>query len=350
MKKNCDCFCCIIPPHLVDEIKSRGPQGLIQEVDPADELRKKRSDATNLFSANKGVALSLTPAGIAQRKVYNLAHGTTPNVHLARAEGNSEVADPIVNASYDNAGKVRDFYLTQYGYNSVDNHGTDLLLNVHYGSNYNNAFWDGHEMIFGDGDGRIFTFFANSLDVTGHELTHGVVQYLGGLQYNGQSGALNEHFADVFGVTIRQFYAHQTATPNTANWLIGDTVMGPSLRGQAIRSMKAPGTAYNNPLMGKDPQPADMAYYDQTTNDNNGVHINSGIPNRVFYLSAVGIGDTLKAALVWFETLKAMQNPHSDFAYFKTKILQQANLLVTAKKIPATSIVAITNAFKAVGL
>ena len=159
----------------------------------------------------------------------------------------------IVNAVYDNTGKVRDFYKTQYSYNSVDNHGADLILNVHYSNKFNNAFWDGSEMIFGDGDGVIFVNFGNALDVTGHELTHGVVQNTAALVYDSQPGALNEHMADVFGITIKQLDQGQTSAPDTANWLIGDTIMGPTLSGTGYQVFEStPGTAYNNNLLGKD--------------------------------------------------------------------------------------------------
>lgn len=349
---NCNCFCSIIPPHLIDKL-AKGKKGMTRgQLLPEIDFRSLRSEATEVFQIHKGYNAqvfeeALVP--VAKRKVYNLGHSTALNTNLQRSEGQAPVADAIVNASYDNAGKIRDFYLTQYGYNSFDNHGADYLLNVHYSTNYNNAFWDGHEMVFGDGDNRVFTNFANSLDVTAHELTHAVVQFTAGLIYNGQSGALNEHFADAFGVTIRQYYANQHNTPATANWLVGDTIMGPTLRGQAIRNMKAPGTAYNNSLMGKDPQPDNMKNYYKGTADNNGVHINSGIPNKVFYLSAVAIGSTLKAALVWFETLKTLTR-NETFAGFKTKTIAVATALEAAHKIPVNSVTGINAAFKTVGL
>ena len=349
MHTKCNCLCYIVPPHITKELEKNLKGKLIGT--PVEDFRAKRAAAiaaTPILSKDF-ISPSALPVHVAVRKVFNLAHGTTLNIHLSRAEGGAAVADPVVNAAYDNAGKVRDFYLTQFAYNSFDNHGSDLLLNVHYSTGYNNAFWDGHEMIFGDGDNVVFTNFASSLDVTGHELTHGVVQYLAGLIYDGQPGALNEHMADVFGVTIRQYYQHQSAAPATANWLIGDTIMGPSLHGQAIRNMKAPGTAYNNPLMGKDPQPAHMKNYYKGSGDNHGVHINSGIPNKVFCDSAIAIGNTLSAALVWFETLKTLHSTDT-FAIFKTKTLAAATILTTAHRVPASTPAKISTAFTNVGL
>jgi Zn-dependent metalloprotease len=139
--------------------------------------------------------------------------------------------------------------------------------------------------------------------VIGHELTHGVTQYTANLDYQGQPGALNESVSDVFGSLIKQYAAGQTA--DQADWLIGAGLLAPGVHGVALRSMKEPGTAYDDPQLGKDPQPADMAHYVRTHQDNGGVHINSGIPNRAFYLAAAAIGGHAweKAGQIWYDTL-----------------------------------------------
>lgn len=283
----------------------------------------------------------------ARRLVYDSQHTNRQRLLLKRSEGNKPVrGDAAINTAYDFAGVVRNYYQQNYGYNSWDNQGSDLVLNVHYSQQYNNAFWDGDEMTFGDGDGRIFTSFVNSIDVTAHELTHGVVQTTAGLIYQSQPGALNEHFADVFGSVIKQAFKKQSA--KTADWLIGDTIMGPTLKGQAIRSMKAPGTAYDNRLMGKDPQPDHMKNYYSGSADNYGVHINSGIPNKVFYLVSVAI-TTRKAGLLWFETLKKLSS-EATFRQFKATLLKTAKALVERKQLPAKTILSTRQAFSAVGL
>jgi Zn-dependent metalloprotease len=135
-------------------------------------------------------------------------------------------------------------------------------------------------MVFGDGDGAICGRMTSSLDVIGHELAHGVTEDEAGLEYFGKSGALNESLSDVFGSLIEQHRRNQKA--DEADWLIGNEVWTPQIQGDALRSMKAPGTAYDDPLIGKDPQPAHMRDYVDTTKDNGGVHINSGIPNHAF--------------------------------------------------------------------
>jgi Zn-dependent metalloprotease len=168
-------------------------------------------------------------------------------------------------------------------------------------------------MVFGDGDGQIFGRFTQSLDVIGHELTHGVTQYEAGLDYQGQSGALNEHMSDVFGSLVKQFTLGQTA--KKADWLIGAGLWAKGVKGVALRSMKAPGTAYDDPRIGKDPQPAHMDGYVDTQDDNGGVHINSGIPNHAFYLAAIGFGGKawLKAGKVWYSALTQTLRRDADF-------------------------------------
>src|SRR6185369_4573404 len=103
---------------------------------------------------------------------------------------------------------------------------------------------------FGDGDGEIFTDFTASLDVIAHELTHGVTEYTANLEYHNQSGALNESISDAFGSMVKQWALHQDV--HTADWLIGAEVFSPGVAADALRSMKAPGTAYDNPMFGRD--------------------------------------------------------------------------------------------------
>jgi Zn-dependent metalloprotease len=328
--------CTIIPPHVEEQIKQRAPQHWSEENDTlTQELKEKRKKKRDDVAGAKGGAKG-KPSGsggndggesnTGARNVYDCGTRTKLRRGLKRGEGDPESSDSVINTSYDNAGYIREFFKTQYGWESFDNTNSDLHLNCHYGRSYNNAYWDGDDMVFGDGDGVLFTNFANSLDVTAHELTHGVVQYTAGLIYNGQSGALNEHMADVFGVVIRQHIEGQSSDPVNANWLIGDTIMGPTLQGQAIRNMKNPGTAYDNEYMGKDPQPDHMDNYYTGSGDNYGVHINSGIPNKVFYLMSVSLGDTVVAAKLWFETLKTMV-ANDNFETFKNKLVMKAEEL-----------------------
>jgi Zn-dependent metalloprotease len=168
-------------------------------------------------------------------------------------------------------------------------------------------------MVYGDGDGEIFERFTKSIDVIGHELTHGVTQYEAALEYEGQAGALNESFSDVFGSLVKQYALKQKA--DKADWLIGPGLFTNKIKGIALRSMKEPGSAYNDPIIGKDPQPGHMKNYVKTTSDNGGVHINSGIPNRAFYLAAMELGGYAweKAGRIWYITLTERLRERSDF-------------------------------------
>jgi Zn-dependent metalloprotease len=177
---------------------------------------------------------------------------------------------------------------------------------VHAGDLYN-AFWDGQHLVFGDGDGIIFDSFTDGLDVISHEFTHGVVEYASDLDYKFQCGALNESLADVFGIMVKQWSGEPPQTADQANWLIGEGIWGAGVNGRALRDMKNPGTAYNDARVGADPQPAHWSDFKKLplSNDRGGVHINSGIPNRAFFLAATMIGGYAweGAGPIWYRAL-----------------------------------------------
>jgi hypothetical protein len=205
-----------------------------------------------------------------------------------RSEGQEPSGDPAVDEAYDGLGATWRLWFEVFDRDSLDGRGMPLLATVHYGSGYDNAFWDGTQMVFGDGDGVIFERFTRSLDVIGHELAHGVTEHTAGLIYQGQPGALNESLSDVFGVLVRQYLLGQAV--EEADWLVGADLFRPGVRGRALRDMHHPGTAYDDPRLGADPQPAHMDDFVVTTDDHGGVHINSGIPNRAFVLTALALG------------------------------------------------------------
>ncbi len=285
--------------------------------------------------------------GKADRYIYDSQQTQNLQVKLVCKEGNlSAECDEEAKNAYNFMGDFRDYLKNKLNRNSLDDNGMDLIGNVHYGINFDNAFWDGKEMVFGDGDGKIFTNFTKSLDVVAHEMGHGVVQYYANFDYNGQPGALNEHFADVFGSVVTQYIEKQTA--EEADWLIGDEIMGPELYGEALRCMSEPGTAFDNDLLGKDPQPDHYKDLYTGTKDNGGVHTNSGIMNKAFYLTAVKIG-TDQAFLIWFNALKSLwatANFNDAFA----QIVKSARLLVKDEKVRKESAQIIRTAFKEVGL
>ncbi|MDE0547258.1 M4 family metallopeptidase [Microbacterium sp. C7(2022)] len=244
---------------------------------------------------------------------------------LARREDDPPSADATVNQAFDGLGATFDLYLTAFGRNSLDGAGSPMRATVHYGRDYDNAFWNGERMVFGDGDGEIFVGFAHSLTVIAHELSHGVIDASGGLIYHGQSGALNESIADVFAALTDQHRRGHTA--EQASWLIGEDIFGPTVQGTALRSLVAPGTAYDDDVLGRDPQPAHMRDYVVTQNDNGGVHINSGIPNRAFAATALALSGYAweRAGAIWYRTLTSgVLTPTIDFAQFAHATLATA--------------------------
>jgi len=333
-----------IPSYILENIAKAGIKEARLSVMQSGTTREKRAVKVVDMATLSGAAKQ--PSGTASREVYDCQNEWRQRVKLVRGEGGPATADKSVNNAYDFGGITRDYYKNVLGRNSIDNIGLDLILNVHFGEKYMNAFWDGDEMTFGDGDGDIFVNFEKSLDVVAHELTHGVTQFTADLVYKGQSGALNEHFSDVFGTAITQHYEKQTA--EDADWLIGDEIMGPTLFGEALRSMSSPGTAYDNDLMGKDSQPDHMKDYYAGPDDNYGVHINSGIPNRAFYLTAMDIG-TDKAALIWYHALQNLY-PKAQFNDAVKVIARSAQILIKDQKVPKGSTQIVRAAFKAVGL
>jgi Zn-dependent metalloprotease len=173
----------------------------------------------------------------------------------------------------------------------------------------------------------MFSDFTGSVDVIGHELTHGVTELTAGLKYHNQSGALNESMSDVFGSLVKQWSLKQSA--DEADWLIGPDIFTPGIDADALRSMKAPGHAYDNALFGRDPQPDHMEHFvrlpDTEKGDLGGVHVNSGIPNKAFFLTASRIGGFAWEApgLIWFESLKA-SNTETQFQEFANTTYRKA--------------------------
>lgn len=267
----------------------------------------------------------LEPSGRLHRTISDANGAETTPGRLARTEGHAPVQDVDVNRAYDGLGTVYEFLTDQFKRSSLDGAGLGLLGTVHYGQEYDNAFWDGTQMVMGDGDGEVFNSFTSSLSVIAHELGHGLLQYTTNLQYQGQSGALNESIADVFGALVEQFATKQDAA--SASWLIGEGLFTPEVKGKALRSMAAPGTAYDDPILGRDPQPDHMDHYVKTGEDSGGVHLNSGIPNHAFYLFATALGGNAweRAGSVWFNVIATRSIPvDATFALFAEQTLLQA--------------------------
>ncbi len=305
--------CFIIHPIILKEIEKNGNE-------------KQKEDAKRVMQSIisiRGRRLSLirqhrpTLAPLLQpqlnRLVYSSKHSSSLPGELKRKEGQGSSGDIDVDKAYDYSGDAYRLFKEAFGRNSIDNQGMPLVSTVHYiepnEEAYNNASWNGEQMIYGDTDPSIFkTVLLRT--VSAHEMGHGVVQYEGGLTYQKDTGALNEHFADVFGILAEQLIRGEDA--NQSSWLIGEGIWADNIKGKALRSMLNPGTAYDDPLVGKDIQPDHMEKYVDLPidpfNDWGGVHINSGIPNCAFCKASKHIGGNAweSTGLIWYAALKVL--------------------------------------------
>lgn len=315
----------IIPPHIVEGILKNGTSAQRAWAEnilmPSDFVRVQRQ---NLFEIV--IPKALLRERQKSRIIYTAENKPRIPGKIIREEGEGPVKDIAANEAYDYLGCTYDFYFEILKRRSIDDADLPLEATVNFRENpregYSNAFWDGERMIFGNGDDhlpkkeRLFNRFTIDLDVIGHELTHGMVQFEIQLNYEDQAGALHESFADVFGSMIKQWKAGEKAID--ADWLVGENLFTKNVKAKAIRSLKAPGTAYDDPVLGgKDPQPSHMRDYLDTDSDNGGVHINSGIPNHAFYLAAAGFDGYSweKTGKIWYEALKELK-PKGTFSEF----------------------------------
>jgi Zn-dependent metalloprotease len=266
----------------------------------------------------------------AQRIIYDAKNTQRLPGTQVRTETGKATSDNIVNNAFDFHGMMRDFLKAIFGRDSIDGAGMDLIGTVHYGTGYNNAFWNSRQMTYGDGDGVIFATFV-LLDVIGHEMFHGVTEHTCGLEYDGQSGALNESLSDVFGVGLRQWVKKLSVDKDS--WLIGPGIFTAAIKGRALRDMLNPGTAYDDPKIGKDRQPAHMKDFVVTNSDNGGVHTNSGITNKAFAEFAIAVGGFSweKALPVWFLTATTAGRIKSDCDF---QTFANATLVTCREKFP----------------
>jgi Zn-dependent metalloprotease len=341
----------ILPPYLLRAIARNGSprqrESALRTLAIDQTLRALRA-GPHLWTG-PGLMRPASVPGPSKVRTICDAHGmqTLPGTPV-RTEGAPATGDAAADEAYDGMGIAYDLFWNAFARQSIDDDGLPLQGTVHFGAGYNNAFWDGQRMVFGDGDGELFRRFTGSLDVTGHELAHGMIEDEGPLLYFFQSGALNESIADVFGSLVKQYHLRQTATQ--ADWVIGADLFTPAVQGVGLRSMKAPGTAFNDPVLGHDPQPAHMSHFVSTYDDNGGVHINSGIPNRAFYLTAVGLGGRAwqHAGRIWYEALRDRQlRPNTGFRRFAHLTVTTAQRLYGPESIEAGHV---RDAWRSVGV
>lgn len=309
------CLCYVVPPHMMqtvsDNVQGNARPVFLRTISLSSRLRGQRDILT--------AVPQLVSPGQKLRSVYHAENRIRLPGVLVRSEGTGSSGDQAADEAFEGAGHVYDFLESVMGRKSIDQKGMRIDATVHYGHNWLNAFWNGQQLVAGDGDGTFFDRFTASLDVIAHELGHGVIQYDCDLEYKHQSGALNEHFADVIGTMVKQWVKNQAA--DQADWLIGDEIFAPDKQGVALRSLKEPGTAYGypdaDPILGHDPQPRHMKDYIvlDDDEDDGGVHINSGIPNHAFYLAAIEMGGRSweKVGRIWYIAMHRKLTPSSQF-------------------------------------
>lgn len=333
--------CSFIPPYLLQRVATTHV-----DAEAARVCHRTLAVDEQLRARRCGTAVAPPPAAADTGWVVHSAEfrSELPG-RPVRSEGQPPSGDVAVDEAYDGITASLDLFRDELGRDSFDGRGATVIASVHYERDYANAFWDGRQLVFGDGDGRVFDRFTKPIDVLGHELTHAVVQHTAGLVYQGQSGALNEHVSDVFASCMKQRVLGQD-DPAAADWLIGEGIFLPSVSGRALRSMAEPGTAYDDPVLGRDRQVGHMDDFVQTTEDNGGVHINSGIPNRAFHLAALEIAEPSwrTAASIWYATLTSGIGANTDFATFARATL------TAAQQVSSTAADAVARAWAEVGL
>lgn len=342
-----DCRCHIIPIEVLVRFSKD------KKLTPAERKRfadtvafemewRKHRNSQDKFLRNARNLLPGTEAIAKQPSVYIYTCRNTTSIPGTYISRPSSSTDQSAKRAFTETTALASFFSKIFGRNSVDNAGRSLVSSVHYSVAYNNAFWNGSQMIYGDGDGNIFLDFTKSTDVIAHELTHGVTQFSAGLSYTNEAGGLNESMSDVFGTMFRQWRAGQNV--NTADWLIGKDIMGPGSisRGYTcLRNMANPAAA--NCLS---PQPMHYSQY-KTGMD---PHYSSGIPNFAFYKAAMAIGGNSweKVGLIWYKALTGyVASPNMKMLTFANRTRSLAGSLFPTEPSIKT---AINNAWIAVGL
>ena len=304
------------------------------------------NDTVLVNAADGSIALRMPHVHNAKnREMHNLNHGTSLPGPLARTEGQAPNADVVVNNNYDRLGSTYDCYQVLFGRDSFDNAGAKLISSVHYSNNYVNAYWDGVQMVYGDGDNVTASNLANSMDVTAHELTHAVTSSTSDLTYSGESGGLNESMSDIFGNVCEWFRDGQVVSANT--WLVGEDVWTPATPGDALRYMNSPTVDGSS-----------VDYYPDYYSGID-VHYSSGISNLAFYLLSqggthpqgktttvvTGIG-IAKAAQVFYRANTSIFTASTSFEQAKIATEQAATQL----GYTAAEIASVSDAWKAVGV
>jgi Zn-dependent metalloprotease len=344
------CMHCMIVPESVlkrlskdQSLSEQSREALKRSIAFDSQVRDMRENARSLARAGLMMMGAAPPQALAAAptvSVFNCAN--TTNIPGAPVPNPGSSADATIKRTFVTTTDVVTFYRSVFGRNSIDNLGMALLSSVHYGVRYNNAFWNGSQMTYGDGDGQIFVDFTRGNDVVCHELTHGVTQFTLNLAYQDEPGGLNESMSDVFGSMFRQWSAKQAVT--AADWLIGKDIMGPAAiaRGfTCLRDMANPGAAH-----ALAPQPSHFKKYRPGMDP----HESSGIPNQAFYRAAMAVGGNSweKVGQIWYKALAGSgMSPNMRMRTFASRTKKLAKSMYPGQLAIAK---AVTAGWKAVGL
>lgn len=346
----CDCQCFIIPQGVLErfardqKLPADTRKAFADAARFEKEWRKERAATARLTLAARTIlptGPAVAAAGPPAITVFNCNNGTVlPGTPVPNPGSSS---DSTAKRAFKVTKAVADFYKQAFGRNSIDNAGMALISSIHYSVKYNNAFWNGSQMTYGDGDGKIFVDFTKSNDVISHELTHGVTEHSAALNYQNQPGGLNESMSDVFGSMFRQWQANKQDV-SKADWLIGKDIMGPTAiaRGfTCLRDMSNPSAKHCLA-----PQPTKFSQY----YDGMDPHESSGIPNFAFYKAAMAIGGKSweKAGKIWYQALTDFaSSPNMKMSVFANRTRKLAGSLFPSQ--PAVKS-AVDKAWTAVGL
>jgi thermolysin len=349
MRGSIDHLHCFLPPHVLDKMAEAPDAETRRIAIAAKEMGAASRAVRAMYQAMPGMAASMSPTASKYRLVYDMEHRTfgLPGI-LRRGEGQPATGDAAVDEAYDFAGDTYDFYREVLGRNSLDNRGMTLVSSAHFGPNTPNAFWNGEQMLYGDGDGILTARFTKAIDVVAHELTHGVTDYTSGLIYEGESGALNESFSDMMGTAVEFFFQPAGSGSLHADYLLAEDVVRPG----GLRSM-------SNPASFGDPDHYSLRF--TGPEDNGGVHTNSGIPNNAYYLAieggthrvsklaVQGVGGANRDQIekIFYRAFTQMLPPSADFHTARAATIQAARDLQGASSAAER---AVTQAWTAVGV
>jgi Zn-dependent metalloprotease len=342
---NCSCF--IIPKQVLDRLaRDKTLSAALRKASDdtsrvSDELRKVRLQARELTIATQSVGTHLVELAAAPKvTVYDCQQTQTlPGTPIANPKGSK---DATAKRAFVQTSRVAEFYKKIFNRNSIDNAGMTMMSSVHYGVKFNNAMWNGSQMVYGDGDKQIFIDFTNGNDVIGHELTHGVTQHSLQLSYSNDAGGLNESVSDCFGSMFRQWEANEDA--QNADWLIGHDILGPNAKTKGFTSLRNMANPADPHCLA--PQPTN---YSQITPGMD-PHFSSGPPNLAFCLACKTAGGKSweKVGQVWYATLTSSgSHPNMMMKEFAARTRQLASQMYGSTPL---ILAAIDQGWKHVGL